>query len=338
MKNGRFIQIAGSFLIAFIIRSVLSYLFANPVFSYARVYACLVCILLLLSAPRSGSQSSGTETKTVREEWIVDGRGNRVRLFNSSDYPDFKLIEKEVDGNIYSSNEGELITTVVVTRTQRSGTSDSAEAGDLVTGLAVIILIVCLLSVVLQGIFNTAKNKFSEAVESASNFFESNFGNPGEDLYGESSDNAQGIDGSNTAAGDSQENYEEAYEEEYQVEETPQLMLTDYGIFKDGRGIASSDYVFADSDKRNLTRSDVDQLTLRGINYAKNELYARHGRKFKSKELRNFFESRDWYSGWLPAEPDSDKIIEKDFNSYEKHNSDFLVEIESSMGMYKLDQ
>ena len=113
---------------------------------------------------------------------------------------------------------------------------------------------------------------------------------------------------------------------------------TDYGIYKDGHGISSSDYVIGDSNSRRLTENDANRLTLRGINYAKNEIYARHGRKFKSRELQNFFNSRDWYDGYLDASTDSDRKIREDFNSYEKYNADYLNDIESSMGMYKLDQ
>lgn len=113
---------------------------------------------------------------------------------------------------------------------------------------------------------------------------------------------------------------------------------TDYGIYKDGHGISSSDYVIGDSNSRKLTENDVNKLTLRGINYAKNEIYARHGRKFKSRELQNFFNSRDWYDGYLEASTDSDRKIRENFNSYEKYNVDLLNDLESSMGMYELDK
>ncbi|MGN1023298.1 MAG: YARHG domain-containing protein, partial [Lachnospiraceae bacterium] len=52
--------------------------------------------------------------------------------------------------------------------------------------------------------------------------------------------------------------------------------------------LLDQDYIIPDSDSRLLTEDDVKDLTLQEINYAKNEIYARHGRKFKSKELQNY--------------------------------------------------
>ena len=42
------------------------------------------------------------------------------------------------------------------------------------------------------------------------------------------------------------------------------------------------EYIIADSATRLLTTSDIQGLTARELNYAKNEIYARHGRKFDS--------------------------------------------------------
>ncbi len=45
----------------------------------------------------------------------------------------------------------------------------------------------------------------------------------------------------------------------------------------------SDDYILPESNSRYLTDADVAGLSLKEINYAKNEIYARHGRKFDSK-------------------------------------------------------
>lgn len=96
------------------------------------------------------------------------------------------------------------------------------------------------------------------------------------------------------------------------------------------------DYIIADSDSRLLTNSDVAGLSLKEINYAKNEIYARHGRKFDSRELREYFNSKDWYNGRIDPEDFTDRV----FNSYEKKNVQFLAKKEESVqkGGYKLDQ
>ena len=51
-----------------------------------------------------------------------------------------------------------------------------------------------------------------------------------------------------------------------------------YGLYIDGHGINSSSYVVAGSYSKYLTADDLSELTLQGLNYAKNEIYARHGR------------------------------------------------------------
>ena len=59
------------------------------------------------------------------------------------------------------------------------------------------------------------------------------------------------------------------------------------------------DYVIPHSDTVLLTNSDIAGLSLQEINYAKNEIYARHGRRFKSQELQNYFNSKSWYNGTI---------------------------------------
>jgi hypothetical protein len=94
------------------------------------------------------------------------------------------------------------------------------------------------------------------------------------------------------------------------------------------------DYILPDSDSRYLTDSDVAGLTVQEINYAKNEIYARHGRKFDSQELSNYFNSKDWSKGTV----DADKFSTSVFNKYELKNVEFLDKKEKALGTYKLDQ
>lgn len=95
------------------------------------------------------------------------------------------------------------------------------------------------------------------------------------------------------------------------------------------------DYIIPDSNSRYLTMADVEGLSLREINYAKNEIYARHGRRFASKELQNYFDSKPWYKGTISADAFDGSV----FNDYERANADFLSEVEFSIDSkgYKLD-
>lgn len=46
----------------------------------------------------------------------------------------------------------------------------------------------------------------------------------------------------------------------------------------------NDEYILPNSNVEYLTEADIAELTLQEINYAKNEIYARHGRRFKSQE------------------------------------------------------
>ena len=130
--------------------------------------------------------------------------------------------------------------------------------------------------------------------------------------------------------------YADIYDNNYDAD-SYSADLTDYGLYRDGHGINEYDYVIADSDSRYLTQDDIDKLTLRGINYAKNEIYARHGRDFKSSELKRFFNSRAWYSVQYSLTDENDVKITNMFNQYEKENSKFLNDAETRLGTYDLD-
>ncbi len=93
-------------------------------------------------------------------------------------------------------------------------------------------------------------------------------------------------------------------------------------------------YIFPDSASRYLTDSEAAVLSARTLCYAKNEIYARHGRLFDSKELRDYFNSRSWYYGWVEPYEFSDMV----FNVYEQANIKLLeeYEYEYAPGGYKL--
>lgn len=101
----------------------------------------------------------------------------------------------------------------------------------------------------------------------------------------------------------------------------------------------TSDYIIPDSDSKLLTDADIEGLSARELNYAKNEIYARHGRMFDSAELKEYFESKSWYSGEYSAS-EFDEMSSSILNETEKKNAEFLKEAENELepGGYKLDQ
>lgn len=107
----------------------------------------------------------------------------------------------------------------------------------------------------------------------------------------------------------------------------------DYLYRKNG---LSDSYVFYGSDMRYIMQSEVNTMTLQEICYAKNEIYARHGRIFDSQELKDYFQSKYWYNGCINPGDFSDSV----FNTYEAANIKLLQDNEfaRSASGYLLDQ
>jgi hypothetical protein len=57
----------------------------------------------------------------------------------------------------------------------------------------------------------------------------------------------------------------------------------------------STDFIFPDSDRRLLSRSELAGLSTAELRIARNEIYARRGMQFKSADLRERFEKFGWY-------------------------------------------
>lgn len=88
------------------------------------------------------------------------------------------------------------------------------------------------------------------------------------------------------------------------------------------------DYIFADSGSRYLSTSDLEGLSAEELSWARNEIYARHGRRFKDAGLQSYFDSKPWYNGTI--EPD--QFSEGMLNEYEKKNAETILSYERSKG------
>ncbi|MDO4488935.1 MAG: YARHG domain-containing protein [Eubacteriales bacterium] len=80
------------------------------------------------------------------------------------------------------------------------------------------------------------------------------------------------------------------------------------------------EYVIWYSSQCYLSETEVKFLSDEERRIARNEIYARHGRKFKDQGLRDYFNSKSWYHGTI--EPDS--FDESCFNEFEKKNIQML--------------
>ena len=71
-----------------------------------------------------------------------------------------------------------------------------------------------------------------------------------------------------------------------------------------------------------VTYSDIQYLDRGQVRVLKNSIYARHGYKFKDKNLRAYFNSQYWYNGYRSTIPT------REFNKVEQYNIQFLARYE----------
>lgn len=88
------------------------------------------------------------------------------------------------------------------------------------------------------------------------------------------------------------------------------------------------DYYFPESDSRYLTDEEISKYSSAELELAKNEIYARHGRKFVTSYIAEYFSSKSWYQGTVDPET-FDAQQDSIFNEYEVANIDKIVQWES---------
>ena len=86
-----------------------------------------------------------------------------------------------------------------------------------------------------------------------------------------------------------------------------------------------TEYVFPNSDTRKLTKADVRGLSAEELRIGRNEIYARHGRKFNDQQLQDYFDAQSWYYGYI--EPD-DFIDSQELSKLERRNANFIRKFE----------
>ena len=93
----------------------------------------------------------------------------------------------------------------------------------------------------------------------------------------------------------------------------------------------AGDFIFPDSNSRYLSYDEVYAKNQQELSYARNEIFARHGRKFKSADLQSYFGSKSWYTPLY--EPDEFAAIQDSlFNDYEKENIKQITKVEKDKG------
>lgn len=89
-------------------------------------------------------------------------------------------------------------------------------------------------------------------------------------------------------------------------------------------------YILPDSGTKLLTEADLEGLSAEECKIARNEIYARHGRKFTDGGLQAHFDACGWYKGTI--EPDD--FEESMLSEIEMANRDLIVAYEEKHNFY----
>ena len=143
-----------------------------------------------------------------------------------------------------------------------------------------------------------------------------------------------GMPGESYEVGDDSTTYEqpegeitEEVEDEVPVEETGEVEeIQEQEVVEEN--LVEGDYIISESNSRYISESELHNLSKEELSYARNEIYARHGRRFKDEGLQQYFDSKDWYEGTIAPEDFSEGML----NDYEIKNANTILSYEKAKG------
>lgn len=95
----------------------------------------------------------------------------------------------------------------------------------------------------------------------------------------------------------------------------------DFVLKKQDFVYAPSSGDFSQTSQRLLKSEDLENLSAEELRLMRSEIYARHGYSFKEKDMRFYFENKDWY---MPMSTD----VREDLTDIETQNIDLIYEYE----------
>lgn len=108
------------------------------------------------------------------------------------------------------------------------------------------------------------------------------------------------------------------YDVDYEKEET---IADGYDGYYFPENDVSGQYIFVESNVRLLDDSELEECSPEILCLARNEIYARHGRRFNDEAIQKYFNSMPWYEGTVEPEDFDDGV----FNQYEKANLEKIL-------------
>lgn len=90
-------------------------------------------------------------------------------------------------------------------------------------------------------------------------------------------------------------------------------------------------YVLPDSATHAYSERELADYTDWELYVARNEVYARHGRRFRNEDLQGYFDRQPWYEPELSPD-EFDARADSLLNSVERKNVDTILSVETSRG------
>ena len=88
------------------------------------------------------------------------------------------------------------------------------------------------------------------------------------------------------------------------------------------------EFVFPEDNVFPIEASALEGKTAAECKIARNEIYARHGRRFHDEQLQGYFDVCSWYEGTINPEEFSDDVL----SEVEKSNLQMIADYEAKMG------
>ena len=89
--------------------------------------------------------------------------------------------------------------------------------------------------------------------------------------------------------------------------------------------LTADGYLLPNADTAYISREYLQYFSQDDLRLAVNEIYARHGRRFNSEDLQNYFNQKTWYQGTIAPEAFDESVL----NVYEKANTELIDSMRS---------
>lgn len=91
-----------------------------------------------------------------------------------------------------------------------------------------------------------------------------------------------------------------------------------------GYEAAADEYIFPTSSSSLLYDSQFEGMTREMLRLGRNEIYARHGRRFNDQALQQYFDSKSWYHGTIAPGDFNESVL----NTWERRNVQLIINAE----------